>query len=464
MKKHNLIEMEILFVLATEQPAAQQPPEEGWYLSSLYRKIRLEFQQIIIKTKEELASRGTLHTPDLKFRFSKSQVEKALNTLNDYGLIEIRKDTIQESEEVSLTFWGLIQVLYNIFQRHPVNNKKLEYLLRELAERNTGKLRLLFQEWNKLDPQLRKNFVEKMREYFRADQLKEPMVELLNKKTHVLKDRKSKEIISRIAYNDFFNFVFLEQNHYPLDYELIHLREKLLKRPAELLNERAKMLSLIQHLREKREEFKSNTKCSPLFSRNINNFMHNSIKNSYSLNWIANINLKKTIREGYQTWVSLSLILLLKPTQFKTKNVNSSEVETIAFFKGKNDIYDPNFAFYSDKVTAWIKFAFGAVFAYPKYKYPNIWISSASKRENFFTFDNLSNLILLESKEETGWVNRSLWRNYVNSFKHSTLFVVCWENENFDEVRDSRIEIIKNAYFDEVKLLPIIGALKANVV
>jgi hypothetical protein len=444
--KRLLLEMEILFILAT-----QSPPKQGWYLSLLYRRIRQEFSQIIFETRKEFRLGTCLDFTNLKFRLSKSQVDDALNNLSNYGLIEIRKGRFRERAPVSLNFWGLIQILYYIFQRNPVNNLKLSRLLREVAANNTEKL-CIFQEWNQLDSEYRKTIIEGIREYFRFDQKNQSKLRFLDKKTCMLKDPEDKEIISKIAYKDFVGSVLLKQNRHPSIQEL-RLRETLLKKPAELIAERAKVLSLTQCLKEKKEEFISKTKRLPLFSNNINFLMHTP--DAYSLYWIAKASFAQTIHEGYQTWVSMSLILLLEPTQFET--VDEKHARTIAFFKSKNSLYEPNFAFYSNKIKAWIEFGFGMVFAYPKYKYPNIWMRKLPK-EKVFTFDYFSEVVLMETKEKIGYVDKPLLKQYFNTYRNGMLFLICWCNGNSGKKSDSKIHVL-NVGLNNVKLLPIINTL-----
>jgi hypothetical protein len=517
MKKHSEqteIAQEILSILAKEESS-----KKYWTKSSLYLKVCDNLQKRYNTQKVELGQRAP------KVSLSKDTVVSAVDALINSGFAEIDMSMMTGTsnrldEPVKLTFLGLLKALSSFLQQNPDEKLALLESLAAVAKLHQKEIPILFKKWGDFETQgMQEKVVERIKKYFKEDCFTKSLVLGLRASSY---SQEVKRTISVIALDEFLDFIFFEpiahppekeaklwltliakddeltkfvddQFQYHLDplfpeKELLSSQKKLQSENSKFQADKEKTDLLFKNLGQKIKEFHKQTGYVPVFSKAFERFINEKPQTLHTVNKINEAELKEIMNLGYKAWVGLTLILMLEPTEFSILNeeLELKAEKSFPFFVEKwfgHNPYDPNFAFYSSSIQAWIGFSFGMSVQYYYPPRPDIWLIKGEKLEDVKRFVNFerggSTHVLIEPEDAKDWTQKvrlhqqyleynrerktefALMKDYIRNFVPKLLFVVCWEKKivHFGKL-DSRIRVLDGTDFDPQNLTKIVKEIK----
>ena len=510
----NVIAKEILFILAQEKSK-----KNYWTKSSLYPTVRENLQNRYNTQKVETGQRAQ------KVILSKDTVVSAVDTLINIGFAEIDLsmlygDSNRLDEPVKLTFWGIMKALSSILQQNSEDKSALLEYLTDVAKVHQKEMGILFKKWGNFEAQgMLEKIVERIKKYCDEGHFTKSLVLGLRTNSY---NRELKRVVSELALEEFLVFIFFEPFVHPLEKdselwltlitkddeltkfvddqfqyhldplfpekELLSLQEKLFRENSKFDTDKAKIDLLHQNLRQKIDEFYKQTGYVPVFCKALKRFIYKKSKTFQADDKIDELELKEIMSLGYKAWVGLTLILMLEPTEFSILNEELAlkAEKSFPFFVEKwfaQKPYNPNFAFYSRAIQAWIGFSCGmSVEYYPPR--PDIWLIKGEKLFDVKSFYNreqgVSTLVLIEAEETKNWAKKvrlnkqyleynregktelDLMKNYIRSFVPKMLFVVCWEKElvHINKLGSINFRVLDGTDFNLQNLTQILKEIK----
>jgi hypothetical protein len=517
-------EREILRILVEQRKETDEP----WIQKTLRDLINKELKQPMEGPKRKKGK-----------PYSTSQIHHAVSALSNTGQIAIgslqaigkrklgKKETgkkrpgLHKKRPIILTPWGFLCWLSLFSTQEDVIRMMQD--LDKLAENHKEVLPILFENWGYFKTQeMSGKILHRIRDYFIAN-LQEfcslnsdfksvpedssEQLEIDRFIDYVLlkpilqpSERPWEEIenwtdlvAKKEALTNFIDTRFKFYFRRPSQAKELLMKRKRLSKAIELSEKRPKKLKLLlKKLSAKINQFRETTELEPRFSDELNVFVGGGLLPLYSKGEVSEIKAKMILREGYQAWAGLSIVLMLEPTQFRilNKKYELREAEKTVKFSfpslksGENAAlcYRSNFTFYSRASDSIINFGFDRSFEHLS---SIILLSKERQQDGMQIVLHYSPLFLISTEEASDWALRTVFLpgkfinipkakiealvEYSNCLDPERMFVVCWEKEddsflNFPYVSfkklPSQIKILNGVGFDEQKLMPIIKDLK----